>query len=179
MTTRTLSPDKQAQKAVTRVLDHEFLNAVRLGRQSARRKSPLPILNCVMVKKTAHRIEIISTDLETVSRGLTQTFYSSVDPAYAGPDFCVCIPHKPLFDWLRAIDPHKPRKGEDAQQLELEFEQLPAPISHSYKRDGQAWLKVKAGNTTARFYGIDALEFPYLDGRMPADGPLDRHPLAE
>ncbi len=174
--TKTLSPDKQA----TRVLDFDFLSAVKVGRKSVSTKlgKSLPVLGCVLVKKMAHRVEVISTDLETVSRGLTQTFYSSDDPAVCGVDFSVCVPQKPLFDWLRALEPRKPTKNHPAQELEVSFEQLPAVNSGTVSNDRQ-WLKVKAGNTTARFYGIMADEFPLLDGRIPAEGVLENFKLAE
>ncbi len=168
MTTRELSPDKQA----ARVYDYDFLSAVKVGKQSAH-NGPLPVLGCVLVQKRGDRIEIISTDLETVIRGLTQTFGGDY------PDWAVCVPQKPLFDWLRAIEPHKPTKKHPAQVLELERCAVPTSINgHTYAGLAGEWLKIKAGNTTARFNGIDAQEFPLLDGRIPAEGPLENFKLA-
>jgi hypothetical protein len=133
----------------------------------------------VLVQRVNHHIEVISTDLQTVSRGVAPV---------GGPDaiWGIVLPDaqtpqgasehwrwsSPLADYLKVLEPSK------REQVELEYVK-PAALPVGMVGDVREYLTLKSGRITARFYGLEAQEFPMLAGRIPEAGTLDRLLLAE
>ena len=158
----------------TRVIAKDFLNAVKVGGDSYRRKSTLPVLNGMLIRREPGKVTVISTDLETVSRDST--------PTSTGCDnWAVVVPQKAVKDWIRALEPVKTKK--ETTMLEIEFENPPyGPFLENGKRHVMGTsdkLIIRCGNISARFNGIDAMEFPCVDNRIPAEGQLDHYKLPE
>lgn len=153
----------------TRTMDTELLRVVRNGGKSALKKSTLPVLTCVLVKASGASLEVVSTDLDTVSRDSCTS---------NGDEFQFAVPYKPLLDWLRAMEPKK--KTPVILELEKVTPVNPYPDYGNYVWDKREYLKVKAGNITAKFYGIDAGEFPDLTPVLSVfDGIVDCEPIVK
>lgn len=150
----------------TRTLDVDLLRAVRNGGKSVWKKKTLPILTCLLLRQNGERLEVVSNDLSTFSRDSVQCSGSAIEYA---------VPAKPLTDWLRALEPKKKNPG----VIELEVIQPANPYPNAGPNlhwDKRSYLQVKAGNIKAKFFGMDAQEFP-ITNLSRFEGPVDREPI--
>lgn len=166
----------------TKTFDTDLLRAVRNGGKSVASEKiakRMPVLGCVLVRKSGRKVEIISTDLETVSRDSALAFsggwFDLPTDADMVENWEVCVPTKSLRDWLKVLEP----KVKEPVELELtpehgrHFNSSLAVEHRSYLSDTPENLIIRAGNITARFKGIMAGQFVCVDHILSKfDGPV-------
>lgn len=167
----------------TRVVAKDLLNAVKVGGASWRRRSHLPVLAGMLIRRNSNKVEVISTDLDTVSRDSAPVAnaYGPDGHFIDSEDFAVVVPQKVVKDWIRALEPVKTKKEATMLEVEYRHDPITQPVKGGYVYTGlhAENLIIRCGNYRATFYGISAEEFPLLDNRIPAEGKLDHYKLPE
>jgi hypothetical protein len=162
-----------------KVLDTDLLRAVKNGSKSTRSASKhgkdWPVLTGILIRQSNSRLEVISTDLETISRDVAPV--AGDMPGIVIPQSNSCKGSSwtwsnPLSDWLKVMEPSKRKPAI------LELEVVTPSSAKGYGPGTRTYLTIKAGNITAKFFGFSPDEFPYVEKTLENQEPtVEREPI--
>lgn len=153
---------------------HEMLKACKLVHKSAMRGGTLPILASLRLRLENKRMEVLATNLETVSRAYVGICADVVGDS----NFEICLPDtfhptasdkghtwgSPLIDYLTVLK----EEGAKADTVQLDTPATHPGLAHM--------MTLHFDRQTARFIGLSASDFPFIDPKLP-EGPLDKFKL--
>ena len=117
------------------------------GTTSTYKPGPLPVLECVLLRKRGRQLQVFSTDLEAWAWGACPT---------SGEDCAICVRADVLAKWIDSLAPSASWK--DKREVNLTITPRTCKLLASIK-DGGVSIR-------ATFLGIDPDEFPSVDAAI-------------